>query len=330
MDKVRLGVVGVGWWGGVLADAARDSGLAEVVSCFARSAAARETFAEQRSCRAASSFEALVADSEVDGVVIATPHSTHIPLIERAAAAGKHVFVEKPLALTTGDVRKAIAATSTNGVVLQVGYQRRRQPTNRKIRDLIDDGSLGTLIQLEGNQSGPAAHNPAFPAWRGDPNEVPAGGMTAMGVHVVDTFQYFAGSARRVAAFSKQVRGWGELDEATTVIIEYEGGPLGFVGTSYYVPAVNTLVAYGSDMNAWNELDGTHLWTQERTAPARSEQPTDVIDVHADEMGEFARCILEGREPETGGPGSLEIAAILEAIGLSVATGRSVELSEVR
>jgi predicted dehydrogenase len=314
----------------VLADAALGSGLADVVSCFARSDAAREAFAEQRSCRAAASYEAMVADAEVDGVVIATPHSTHTPLIEQAAAAGKHVFVEKPLALTTDDVRKAIAATSSAGVVLQVGYQRRRQPTNRKIRGLIEDGSLGTLIQLEGNQSGPAAHNPGFPAWRADPAEAPAGGMTAMGVHVVDTFQYFAGRAKRVAAFSKQVHGWRALDEVTTVIIEYESGPLGFVGTSYFVPAVNTLVAYGSDMNAWNEHDGSHFWTQERSAPVRSEQPTEVIDVYVDEMSEFARCILEGSEPETGGPESLEIAAILEAIGRSAATGRSVELSEIR
>lgn len=330
MDKVRLGIVGVGWWGGVLADAARNSGVADVVSCFARSDTAREAFAEQRSCRAAESYEALLHDPEVDGVVIATPHSTHTPLVELAAAAGKHVFVEKPLALTAEDVRKAIAATSSAGVVLQVGYQRRRQPTNRRIRGLIDDGSLGTLIQLEGNQSGPAAHNPEFPAWRADPNEVPAGGMTAMGVHVVDTLQYFAGPARRVAAFSKQVVGWSGLDEATTVIIEYESGPLGFIGTSYYVPMVNTLVAYGSDMNAWNEHDGARFWTQERSEPVRSERPTEVIDVYADEMSEFARCILEGKEPETGGPESLEIAVILEAIGISVADGRSVDLAEMR
>jgi predicted dehydrogenase len=330
MDKVRLGVVGVGWWGGVLADAARETGLADVVLCFARSADAREAFAHQRSCRAVDTYDALLGDQEVDGVLLATPHSTHIDLIERAAAAGKHIFVEKPLALTVDDARRAIAATSAAGVILQVGYQRRRQPTNRKIKELIDGGSLGTLVQLEGNQSGPAAHNAEFPVWRADAAEVPAGGMTAMGVHVVDTFQYFAGPARRVASYSKQVRGWRALDEATTVMIEYEDGPLGYVGTSYYVPAVNTLVAYGSDMNAWNEQDGSHLWTQQRGESLRTEQPTEVIDVIADEMAEFAHCILEGTEPETGGAESLEVAAILEAIVRSAATGRTVELSEIR
>jgi predicted dehydrogenase len=330
MDKVRFGVVGVGWWGGVLADAVRETGLADVVSCFARSADARGAFAHQRSCRAADSFEALLDDEEVDGVLLATPHSTHIDLIERAAAAGKHVFVEKPLALTVDDARRAIAATSAAGVILQVGYQRRRQPTNRKIKQLLEDGSVGTLVQLEGNHSGPAAHTPAFPVWRADPAEVPAGGMTAMGVHVVDTFQYFAGPAKRVAAYSKQVHGWRALDEATTVIIEYESGPLGYIGTSYYVPAVNTLVVYGSDMNAWNEQDGSRFWTQERGESVRIERPTDMIDVYADEMAEFAHCILEGTEPETGGPESLEVAAILEAVVRSAATGRTVELSDLR
>ena len=330
MDKARLGIVGVGWLGGVLADAAETTGRAEVVSCYARSPAAREAFARERSVRAAESVEALLADVEVDAVVLATPHSTHTDLIERAAAAGKHVFVEKPLTLTVADARRAIEATRSAGVTLQTGYQRRRQPTNRKIKALIEEGKLGTLLQLEGNQSGPAAHNPDFPAWRADPAEAPAGGMTAMGVHIVDTFHYLAGPAKRVAAFSKRVHGWRELDETTTVIIEYQSGPLGYVGTSYYVPAVNAIAVYGSDMNAWNEEDGTRFLIQKRGEPARSERPTEVIDTFVDEMAEFARCILEGAEPETGGSEGLEVAAVLEAIVRSAATGASVDLSELR
>ena len=330
MDTARLGIVGLGWLGGVLADAAVQTGRATVVSCYARTPADRDAFADQRGCRAAESLDALLADPDVDGVVLATPHSAHAEQIVAAASAGKHVFVEKPLTLSVADAKVAIEATTAAGVTLQVGFQRRRQPTNRAIKRMIDDGELGTVVQLEGNQSGPAAHASDFPAWRADPAEAPAGGMAAMGVHLVDTFHYLAGPAARVAAFTKQVYGWRDLDEATTAIIEYERGPLGFIGTSYFVPAVNTFCVYGSEFNAWNEGDGAGLWTQRRGEPARTQRPTEVIDTFVDEMEEFARCILEGAEPETGGPEGLEVAAVLEAIVRSAATGRTIDLSELR
>src|SRR4051812_46924836 len=125
MDNVRLGIIGLGWFGGVLAESAKGSGAADVVACFSRSAASREAFAAAHDCRAAASLEALLGDDQVDAVVIATPHSTHRELVEQAASAGKHAFVEKPLTVTAEDARKAIAATSAAGVVLQVGQNRR-------------------------------------------------------------------------------------------------------------------------------------------------------------------------------------------------------------
>src|SRR5947209_6657828 len=100
MDTVRLGLIGLGWWGGVLAGSARKSGRAEVVTCFARSSDARAAFTKAHGGRAVESVDALLKDPEIQGVLIATPHTTHGSFIEQAASAGKHVFVEKPLTLT--------------------------------------------------------------------------------------------------------------------------------------------------------------------------------------------------------------------------------------
>lgn len=163
MENVRLGIVGLGWFGGVLTDSAARSGVAEVVSCFARSPDARAAFAEAHGCRAADSVDALLADDELDGVILATPHSTHADLVEQVAAAGKHVFVEKPLTLTVADARRAIAATEGAGVVLQVGQNRRRQPANRRIKEMIDGGELGTVLQLENFHSAAGGHKPDLP-----------------------------------------------------------------------------------------------------------------------------------------------------------------------
>jgi predicted dehydrogenase len=215
MDPVRLGVVGLGWFGGVLTASARMSGAAEVIACYARSEQARSAFARKHSCGAAGDLDELFGDPRVEGLLLATPHSTHADLAVRAAEAGKHVFVEKPLALTVADARAAARAARRAGVVLQVGHNRRRQPANRRIKAMIDAGDLGEVLQLEGTHTAAGGHRPDLPQWRRDPVECPFGGMTALGVHTVDTFHYFIGSAKRVTASSARLDASFELDVAT-------------------------------------------------------------------------------------------------------------------
>jgi predicted dehydrogenase len=328
--KIGLGLVGLGWFGAVLIDRAKATGLSEVVSCFARRAEARAAFAEANGCSAAESLEAMLEDPTVDAVLIATPHSTHPELVERAAAAGKHIFVEKPLALTVADARRAIAAAQKAGVVLQIGHNRRRQPANRRIKAMLDAGELGTVMQLEGSHSAPGALNPELVAWRRDPVECPAGGMTALGIHEVDTFNYFVGPAKRVTAFSKQLVGLTDLDEATMAVIEFESGPLAYLGTTYFAPPVVTVAAFGTAANVWNEQDGAKFFVQQNGEAARTEQDVETIDTVTDELSEFARSIRDGAEPETGAPEGLEVAAVLEAIVQSVESGRAVEVAAVK
>ncbi len=206
--KVGLGLIGLGAWGNSLATAAARCGEAKVVNGFSRTGETRKAFADKHGCRTSASLDELLSDSEVEGVLIATPHSTHEDVIERAAAAGKHLFVEKPLTLTVAGAKKAIRAAESAGVILQVGFKRRRLGATRRIREMLDKGELGVLHQLEGVISGPAGQNPPQ-GWRNDRSECPAGGMTTMGVHLVDNFNYLAGPVKRVFAFSKKYSAGG-------------------------------------------------------------------------------------------------------------------------
>lgn len=330
MEKVKLGVVGVGWFGTELTRAARETGLADVISCFARSDERRHAFAGEHGCRAADSLDAMLEDPEIEGVLVASPHATHGPIIDRAASAGKHIFVEKPMTLTVRSALRAIEVTAAAGVTLQVGHNMRRQPANRRIKAMLDAGELGTLLALQGFYGSAFGFSSELPAWRRDPVESPAGGMTAFGAHTVDTFHYFAGPARRVSAFSKQVAGLLPIEETTAVMIEYESGPVAFFGTSYLVPYTNLLAVYGTSASAWNEEEGSSLSLQGRDDEKRSRQELEPLDTVADEMAEFARCIREGGRPETGGAEGLEVAAVLEAVVESAASGRAVELTERR
>ncbi len=328
-EKVRLASIGLANWGTTLANAAARAGNAEIVRCFSRTQSARDEFAEKFGCRPAESFEEILKDDAVEGILIATPHSTHTDLIVAAASAGKHVFVEKPLTLTVAEADKCIDATEKAGVVLLVGHHRRRQGANRRIREMIDAGELGMLHALEANLSNPNGQNPRS-GWRNDPAECPAGGMTGLGVHMVDNLQYLAGPAKRVSAFSKQLLGRGNLDDVTNIILEYEGGPLGYITTCYVTSKQCTTTAHGTEASAWSEDEGEKLFLQKKAENARSELPVEGGDALAEQVHEFARCIRGEAKPETDGKAAREVVAVLESIIESANSGRVVEVSEVR
>ncbi|HUF58273.1 MAG TPA: Gfo/Idh/MocA family oxidoreductase [Actinomycetota bacterium] len=330
MDTVGLGVVGLGWFGAVLADSARSSGVADVVACYSRTEDTRVAFAEKHGSRAVTDLDEMLADPAIDGVLVATPHSTHADIAVRVAEAGKHVFVEKPLTLTVADTKRVAEAASRAGVAVQVGHNRRRQPANRRIKAMIDAGELGTILQLDGMHTAPGGHKPDLPAWRKDPSECPFGGMAALGVHTVDTFHYFIGPAKKVTSLSTRIKGFNDLDEATTVLLEYESGPIASINTTYFAPPVVELSVFGSDAAAWNEEDGTRLFTQARSDAVRKEQEVETIDTLVDEIAEFARSIRGESEPETGVPEAIEVAAVLEGIGRSLESGCAADLSDLR
>ena len=328
MEPVRVASIGLGWWGGTLAEKAAGAGL-QIVSCFSRTEEQRVEFAKTHGGMAAESVEAVLSDPDVEGVLIATPHSTHADFVVEAAAAGKHVFVDKPFTLVVAEAKRAMAAAESAGIVLQVGHNRRRQPANRRLKEMIEAGELGTIQYAEANLSNPRGLNPRT-GWRGDPAESPAGGMTGLGVHMADNLNYLLGPAARIAAFSKKVLEIGTLDNVTTATIEYHSGPLAFLGTSTVVPDIARTAVWGTDAAVWNEMDGERFYVQRTGEPERSAQPVDTLDTVEDELAEFAANIRTGARPETGGLEALEAVAVLEAIVESAATGKVVDLDEVR
>jgi predicted dehydrogenase len=328
MEPVRVGSIGLGWWGGMLAEKSREAGC-EIVSVYARRKEPREEFAQTHGARPADSLDDLLSDSEVAAVLIATSHSSHADFVVAASSAGKHVFVDKPFTLTVAEAKRAIRAAETAGVVLQVGHNRRRQPANRRLKQLVDNGELGTVQYAEANLSNPRGLNPRT-GWRGDPAESPAGGMTGLGVHMADNLNYLLGPAARVAAFSKKVMDIGTLENVTTAMLEYESGPLAFLGTSTVIPDIARTAVWGTEAAAWNELDGEQFYLQRIGDKDRTPEPMETLDTVEDELAEFASNVRTGARPETGGPEALEAVAILEGIVESATTGRVVDLDEVR
>ena len=326
---VGLGSVGLGWWGKELARAVGSVDGAEVVSCFARGEAGRHAFAEAFDCRAAESLDELLADPEVDGVLLATSHESHRELVERAAAAGKAVFVDKPLTTTVSEGLAAVEAAESAGVVLQVGHQRRRNAANRRIHQLIEEGRIGDIEGMEGTHTIPNGFKMAADAWRWDTEQSPLGSMTSLGIHKIDSMRYHAGPVRAVSCMTRPGRDH-PIDESTVMILEFESGALGTLFTSFFVPLVSELSIYGQRGTAYSTADGKRLQFQETGSVEREDITLEPVDPVADQMAEFAAAIRGEATPEVGGREGLEIVSILAAAVESAATGRAVDISAHR
>ncbi len=153
MAKLRVAVVGIGWWSDVLADAALRSDAIDIAACYTRSDDKRAAFAAKYGCRAAASYEEILADRDIEAVINTTPNSVHLATTRMAAAAGKHVFLDKPIANTVAEGREIARVCAAAGVVLALGYQRRRESHFRWIKAEIDAGRFGRLVQAECNIS---------------------------------------------------------------------------------------------------------------------------------------------------------------------------------
>ena len=102
-DIIRLASLGLGWWSDVLADAVMRAPGVKITACYSRSEDKRKIFAEKYSCKAANSYEEILNDPKIDGIINTTPNNVHLETTSQAAAAGKHIFLDKPIANTVAE-----------------------------------------------------------------------------------------------------------------------------------------------------------------------------------------------------------------------------------
>ena len=187
---LRAAIIGLGTWGQNLVRSVKGHG--EVIRFTAgatRTPDRARAFAEEHRIPMLASYEAVLAEPDVEAVVLATPHSMHSAQIIAAAEAGKHVFCEKPLGLTAQASQAAVRACAEHGVTLGVGYNWRFQPALQEIRRMLDDGRLGKLLHIEGNFNGPSAYRFPRGHWRHDTGEM---GQSAARIKLGDHQQRLA------------------------------------------------------------------------------------------------------------------------------------------
>src|SRR5664280_755756 len=315
---LNTAIVGLGWWGKTLVKAARDFGASiNFVRGVTLEPDSVRDFAAEHKIAIGTSFEDVLADAKVQAVILATPHSKHRAQVEAAAAAKKHIYCEKPFALAKADAAAMLDACRRAGVVIGVGHHFRLMPSMRVLDELAKAGAFGTIMHVEGNYSHDWLANMPADSWRVAAAESRAGGMTGMGIHVLDCFRELNGPMKRVSALSKARALKVPTGDTTAALIEFENGSTGTLGTTIKTPFRWRIAIFGE--NCWAES------VSETRAIVRyvGKDDPEVIERPADNhlgrnLDYFAKAALGQSAFPIPPAGILQTAAALEAVLKSV------------
>ena len=166
---IRAAIVGLGRWGRTLVNSVQGTSNAiRFTAACTRTRASAETFCAENAIALKDDLDEILCDPAIDGVVFATPHSQHGAQVERTAAAGKHILMEKPFTLDVVSAKAALDAVARAGVVLGVAYPRRFHPAMNELKGRIADGRLGILSHCQSEQTAPAGLSMRADYWRSD------------------------------------------------------------------------------------------------------------------------------------------------------------------
>jgi len=329
LEPVRVAALGMGWWSDVLADAIGRTTALEIASCYTRSEDKRNAFASKYNCKAASSYEEILADDSIQGVINTTPNGVHLETVRQAAAAGKHTFLDKPIANTVVEGKKITEACADANVILSIGYQRRRENQFRWIKKQLDAGHFGKLIQADANISRDRLGKVDLSSWRYQSTGMPGGVILQIGVHYTDVLSMLMGPIKRVSAMSAQLVLPGDNPDIANLIMEHENGAISNLTASYASASEYYLMnIYGKEATAYYDLFGGLKYLSRDDKEPRS-IPYEKNDAIVDELEEFAACIRDGTTPEVGGQMATESLAVIRAGIKSVEEGRTVDVAEI-
>lgn len=319
----------MGWWSDVLADAIQRSGKLEILGCYTRSEEKRQNFAAKYRCRPAASYEAMLADPGIEAIINTTPNDVHLATTSAAAAAGKHVFLDKPIANSVSDGRAITEACRRAGVVLALGYQRRRESHFRWVRQQIDDGLFGRLVNAEANISRDRLGKIDLTSWRYQAAGMPGGVMLQIGIHYIDVLEYLIGPVHAVRGQSAQLVLPGDNPDVASLILQHENGALSTLNASYASASEYYLMnVYGKDATAYYDLhNGLRLLKRGETRPVAVACAEN--DTLVEELEEFAAAVRGRGRHEVGGEYATRSLAVVRAGILSAREGRRVEVAEI-
>jgi predicted dehydrogenase len=323
---INAAICGLGRWGQTLVAAVQGkSSRIRFVHGIVRDPAHARGFAERHALELSSGLAEAAADPEIDAVFLATPHSLHVDQVVAVAGVGKPVWCEKPLALCRAEAARAVAACRQAGVPLACGYNRRCYPSMRALKQLVDGGTLGEILHVEGHFSNEYSTRVPPSGWRDDPVESPAFGMTGCGLHMLDALVDLAGPIGQVHASACVRKGPPDPRDAVAVLAEFTNGATGLMATVRASVPLWRVHVFGT-LGSAEARDETGLCVGHIGAPAQGHVLVPVDSVFA--LAECFADAVEGRAPFPVSPQQLiDVTAAFEAVIASLDRQAAVAVS---
>jgi predicted dehydrogenase len=343
--RLKLGLIGCGSQGRYLSEAAAVTEAFEFVACADVKAEAAEQAA--RECGYAQTYSdhrEMLADADLEAVIVATTHAQLHPCALAALQSGKHALIEKPMALRAADGQELVDAARESGVNLMVGYSLRFMPPRILLKRLLDRGAIGEARQVMAGQC-----IGAMGGWLGDPAHG-GGPVYYIGTHALDQVLWVVGKpAQRVSAEMNRASTGGVETEAA-INIRFEGGALGQLVTSQtFGGRYGWLDVLGTGGRLRAQWESDSLTIQSTVVPEYANlteiavpptaylpaAPTTAraklsgfayIRTWANELTELATSIRESRAPSVTGEDGVRVLEILDAALESERTGATVEV----
>ena len=343
--EICYGLVGLGMGGQTHARELSRLRGARLSAVYGRDEDKTRTFARKFGIpKTYSRYESLLEDPEIDVVNVATPNGLHRDFATKAADAGKHVLVEKPLEISLARALEIVEACERNRVILGVIFQMRFGQSATRLKRAIDEGRLGRLLVADAIDK--EYRPPEYYArdyWRGT-RELEGGGcLTTQSIHVIDLLQWLAGPVESVYAKKRTALHDIETEDYALSIVTFIGGALGVIESSTATwPSMKSRVEiHGTEGSAIinGEWDQTFFWNvgdDEKVDAPEGFAFTDIDDPrgmpeerHGLLFADINAAIREGRPPLMTGREALKSVAITEAIYTSAESGREVSVSEL-
>jgi len=333
---IRWAIIGTGrvqTWMVPAIKEAKDTRLVAVLgSTYAKATAfAREHGIE----RGYDSMEDFIRDPEVDVVYVAGPNGLHASHTLQAAKARKHVFCEKPMALTVEDCRSMIEACRKNGVKLGVGLQYRHHPAHLKAREIVASGELGALVFANAQvEIAPES----MPQWYLDPRLSGGGAMHRLGTHRIDLLRFILKcEVEEVSAFIGQTTREKPYEEMVVGILKFNQGAYGTVHFSMTIPhGTNSFDLHGTKASLFCKGTTSQWWGGGggelilKGDSVTTTYPFKKPHLYKEEVEDFNRSIQEGKDPAATGMDGLRAAEISIALFESSLQRKTIRLEDVR
>ena len=334
MTSIRVGVLGFGFIGNLHSLAVANTPGMELAGVWTRQDGTADKFRETfPGGRLFQSIEELTTSPDVDAVVVGLPNSLHFSATMRAFEEGKHVLVEKPMAMNGEEAGEMAAAAEERQLCLMVGHMWRFDREFQAVRGLITEDKIGDVVKTKGY----GIHENWGPTgWFVDPKLAGGGALVDMGVHALDSVRYLIGDPRPVRVFATIGTHYGDyqVDDTGILMVVWDNGVTSVIESGWWHPHMD-------GPEASTQLFGTKGYARVFPTMAKfgkGERPwlprfplrEDHCDQHIydGQMAEFALAINEGRPPKPGADEGLVVLRICAAAYESARTGKAIELAD--